>query len=376
MEQVTNPVRHRAFRILRLSVYAVVLVLAVLTAFFVLPATVRYEVSEHYLFSADGPDVPVYLAVMLPRDGPYQDIADFGVAGDSRVGVENWGPVDVLLMEALTGLDSSNELLISYSVSLSQGRARWLSPLDDSYLQPQERIEADHPLLVAQATQLASGQSEEEDAYQIFSFTADHLSWPEGTRMDASQSALEAYQTGVGGCGEFANLMTALCRAAKIPAASITGLALPWGPPLLTQRATWSHPGSAHAWVEAYTGEHWTFADPSWASRLPAHWLWFGDTHGSHLSYGELAAHDEVYDDILRWAEVQGEVIGAMSAPLKFVAATRGDEVSIVPTATVRKTWDGRWFNALAVFVAVTIGLALLEDRIRQAGVWQQGEGG
>ena len=310
--------------------------------------------------------MPVYLAVMLPRDGPYQDVSDFGMAGDSRAGVENWGPVDVLLMEALTGLDNSNDLLISYSVTLSQGKARWIAPLEDGHLQAQKGIEADDAQLVAQAAELASGQSE-DDAYQIHSFVADHLSWPEGTRMDVETSALAAYQTGIGGCGEFANLMTALCRAAGIPAASITGLAMPWGPPLLTQRATWSHPGGAHAWVEVYTGQHWTFADPSRASQFPGHWWWFGRTHGSHLSYGELAAHDEVYDDILRWAETQGEIIGAMSAPLKFVAATRGDEVSIVPSVAVRKTWDGRWFDAVAVFVAVAVGLGLLEDRIRQA---------
>lgn len=366
MGHASNPVRHRTLGILRLSIYTMILALAVLVAFFVLPATVRYEVKERYLFLADSPDVPVYLAVMLPRDGPYQTISDFGMTGDSRAGVQNWGPVDVVLIEALTGLDRSNELLISYSVTLPQGRARWIAPMENGYLQPQEGIEADDTLLAAQATELASGQSE-EDAYQIYSFTADHLSWPEGTRTDASQSALEAYQSGIGGCGEFANLMTALCRAAGIPTASITGLVMPWGPPLLTQRATWSHPGGAHAWVEVYTGQHWTFADPSWASQLPTHRLWFGYTHGMHVSYGELAAHDEVYNDIVHWAETQGEIIGAMSAPLKFAAATRGDEVSISPTVMVRKTWDGRWFDAVAVFVAVTVGLGLLEDRIRQS---------
>jgi hypothetical protein len=366
VEQPVNPVRRRALRILRLSIYILVLTVAILVAFLVLPATVQYKVGERYLFTASSPDVPVYLAVMLPPDGPYQTISDFGMVGDSRAGVQNWGPVNVVLMEALTGLDSNNELLISYRVSLSQGRARWIAPLEDGYLQAQGGIETDDPRLVTQARELVAGQSE-DDAYQIYSFVADHLSWPEGSRMDIEPSALTAYQTGIGGCGEFAYLMTALCRAAGIPAASITGLSMPWGPPLLTQRATWSHPGSAHAWVEVFTGEHWTFADPSWASQFPWHGLWFGYTHGSHLSYGEVAAHDEVYDDILGWAETQGEIIGAMSAPLKFVAATRGDEVSIVPTVTVKKTWDGRWFHGVAVFVAVTVGLALLEDRIRQA---------
>jgi hypothetical protein len=307
----------------------------------------------------------VYLAVMLPGNGPYQTIADFGMAGDARAGVETWGTLQVLLMEALTGLDNSHELEISYSVTLSQGRARWISAVEDGHLQPQANIEADHPLILAQATQLTGGQSR-EDAYQVYSFTAGHLSWPEGTRVDASQSALQAYESGIGGCGEFANLMTALCRAARIPAASITGLALPWGPPLVTQRATWSHPGGAHAWVEVYTGDYWEFADPSWASRVPLPQLWFGRAQGAHLSYGELAAHDEVYEDMLNWAQIQGDIIGAMSAPLKFAAATRGEGVSVVPTVTVKKTWDGRWSNAVAVFVAVTLGLALLEDRIRQ----------
>jgi len=357
--------RHTVLRVLRLVVYTVLLFLAVFSAFFILPATVRYEVVEFYTFSADRPDVPLYLAVMLPGNGPYQTIADFGMAGDARAGVQKWGTHDVMLMEALTGLDSSHELEISYSVTLSQGRARWITPVEERHLQPQASIESDHPLLLAQATQLAGGQSR-EDAYQIYTFTAEHLSWPEGTRMGDSQSALEAYQTGVGVCGEFANLMTALCRAARIPAASITGLSLPWGPPLVTQKATWSHPGGAHAWVEVYTGEYWEFADPSWASRVPLHRLWFGRTQGAHLSYGEVAAHDEVYGDMVNWAELQGDIIGAMSAPLKFAAATRGEGVSVEPTVTVKKTWDGRWSNAAAIFVAVTVGLALLEDRIRQ----------
>ncbi len=147
----------------------------------------------------------------------------------------------------------------------------------DFHLQPQPEIESDHPVLQKQADEVALGQSR-KDAYSIYSFTSDYLSWPVGTRIGGNQSALTAYTTCEGGCGEFANLMTALCRASQIPAQAITGLALPAYPPFWSSTSTWGHPGGAHAWVEVYSDGYWELADPSWASSLPGLFkpLWFG----------------------------------------------------------------------------------------------------
>jgi len=352
-------------RFLRLVVYLALMAAGVVLAFFVLPATVRYQVTERYLLDAGRPGIPVHLGVLVPKTGPYQSVGKVQVTLDGFASQEPRGAVDLVRLDGVTPEGGSLEAVIDYDVTLWQGPARWQAPAEPWHLAPQDEIEADHPLLVSQAAQL-TGEPSREGAYAIYRFVAGHLDWPSGSRMVGDQSAVVAYQSRVGVCGEFANLTTALCRAAGIPAESITGLAFPPTPPFLSSTATWSHPAGSHAWVEVYTGDYWEFADPSWASRVPLPQLWFGRTQGAHLSYGELAAHDEVYEDMLNWAQIQGDIIGAMSAPLKFAAATRGEGVSVVPTVTVKKTWDGRWSNAVAVFVAVTLGLALLEDRIRQ----------
>jgi hypothetical protein len=259
--------------------------------------------------------------------------------------------------------------VLSYDVTLRQGRATWDAPIETTDLAPQVDVEADAPALVAQAAQLTGSQSSEETerrALRIYTFTARHLSWPKGERIGGTQSALSAYETGIGVCGEFANLMTALCRAVGIPARPITGLLLPiMLPPYMSKTTTWLHPGGAHAWVEVHTGEHWRLADPSWASRLPFARLWFGRSLGAYLSYGESGAHARIYDDMQAWAEGHGEIIGAMSSPLHFAAAAGGEGITLQPLMTLQKGWDGRWFSAVGLYVGVVVGALLLERRLQ-----------
>ena len=175
-------------------------------------------------------------------------------------------------------------------------------------------------------------------------------------RTFVSSQPLEAYQNRKGVCGHFANLMTALCRAAKIPAQSVSGLHLPPYPPLWSATRTWGSPGGTHGWVEFHTAEGWEMDDPSAAYRTPLKALSFGNNRG-HLSYGERLAHARICEGMRGWAHAAGSMVGAMSGPLRFAAAADG-KVSFLPQATVKVTWSSRWF-----YVVALVGLFLSGHR-------------
>lgn len=66
-------------------------------------------------------------------------------------------------------------------------------------------------------------------------------------------SALETYKAGFGDCGEHAVLLAALLRAAGIPARVVFGVIF------MPLQSGYFY----HAWVNAYNGNEWIFADPA-----------------------------------------------------------------------------------------------------------------
>jgi len=213
-------------RVLRLLVYIAMLMVIPPGLFLLPPASVHYRIVERYRFSTGQPEARVYLAVMLPRSGPYQTIEGLTVDWQGEVRQRSYGAVDVVWMEGTTGDDGGLEAVLAYDVVLPQGRVEWDAGVADASLLLQANVESDAPALVEEAARLCGGEVN-EDARRIYTFTAHYLSWPSGTRMGGEQSALAAYESGVGVCGEFALLMTALCRACSVPAVSIDGLSLP-----------------------------------------------------------------------------------------------------------------------------------------------------
>ncbi|MGC9469605.1 MAG: transglutaminase domain-containing protein [Anaerolineae bacterium] len=366
---------------LRIPIYVFVLMTALLGSFFLLPARVRYHVRESYTFSGPEADVPVALGVMVPRSGPYQTVSAAALTWDGEVERQTEAALELLLLSGVLDPDGQQTAIIAYDVTLRQGRHQWEAPVQPAHTEPQPHIESTAPALQEQAAHLADGGGT-PTALQIHRFAARHLAWPEGTRSDVQPSALEAYRSGVGGCDEFAKLMVALCRAADIPAVTISGLAFPpMMVPFINSTRAWNHPAGAHAWVEVYTDGHWTLADPSWASRLPVKGLWFGRSDGTHLAYGETAYEAQLYEVLMRWVEARGALVGAMSAPLKFAAAAdatpvaaasaraepgeaaSAESVIVTPTATVRKTWDGRWGAAASAYLLLILLFAWIERR-------------
>ncbi|MBN2548525.1 MAG: transglutaminase domain-containing protein [Anaerolineales bacterium] len=350
----------------RYLIYLFSILSAVAACWYFLPATIRYHLTERYTFTGGPSDGEVFLSVMVPRTGPYQKIEHLKFIWKGGINTEKHTALDVLQMAGSLPASDIREAVITYDVTLWQGAARWQAPVEDLQLQPQDQIESDNSILAAQAQQLVQ-DSTRRDAMRLFDFTAGYLSWPQGERIGGDQSALAAYQSRIGGCGEFANLLTALCRASGIPVQSVSGLAFPAYPPLWKTSTSWGHPAGSHAWVEVNSEAGWELADPSWASNSLIKTRWFGYNDGSHLSYGEIGEHDRINDKIQTWAEERGQLIGAMSAPLKFAASASSDQITILSTVTVQKGWDGRWVNSLLIYLMGMVFIRVVEKHIRQA---------
>ena len=220
----------------------------------------------------------------------------------------------------------------------------------------------DHPLIRDRAAQIASGISL-VDAYRLYDFTSGYLNW---TAIDADcvggASALGAYQSGIGECGEFSRLMVALCRAAGIPSRPISGILLPnLEFPGMSTSSQGEHPGQAHAWVEFSNRYVWTIADPAWGS---AGWgfMQFGRNDGRHLRYGGAELEGKVYQELRDWATQQAPLTAKRFAALKYVLAAEPQDVRVAPGLSISKGWDGRWLNAVLVLGVMTLLLCRIRD--------------
>ncbi|MBN1372644.1 MAG: hypothetical protein JW987_11955 [Anaerolineaceae bacterium] len=331
--------------------------LLALLAFSALPAQVAYRIHERYTFSNPGPESTFALGVLLPKSGPYQQVSTPESIGARPVATHQNPDTQVLLFEApLPPGDTTVD--IAYTATLKQGPARWDGSTTPADLAEQPGIEVNGPEIQALAEQMPGAA--EDAILERFTYTARALNWPTGPRINVESSAVTALSEGIGGCTEFSFLFTALNRAAGVPTRSISGLAFQPLPPFIESKSTWNHPAGAHAWVEFYDGKQWAFGDPSWVSfRNPRRF--FGRADGAHLSYGEFSQEAAALQEIQAWVEERGQMVGGMTAPLKFSAASPAANVTFTPIVTVKKTADSRWWYGLFGFAAM-IALVKLGD--------------
>jgi hypothetical protein len=329
------------------------LTLVTVGSLFWLPASVKYSITENYTFYGARNEATVYLGVLIPHSGPYQSVTISEILWHGSVDQEFGRYVDVLKFVGDLEREANREAVIEYAVTLFQGRASWNGPIEDLHLLPQYNIESDHPAIVDVAASITDGNSK-EDAYAIYSFTCAHLVTAPGSRYFEDASALQAYQSRIGACGESANLMVALCRASGIPAQTIVGVILPDMLPYSSAQVKNSgHPAVSHAWVEYYTGNKWELADPASRASI-SNFLLFNRNDGRHLGFGEAEQLGDTYAEVHFWALSQGKAIGAEFEALKYIAAADRDDVVVTPKVTVRKGWDGRWLNLMVVWLITT----------------------
>jgi hypothetical protein len=256
-------------------------------------------------------------------------------------------------------------ILLSYDVFLPKGTVAWSGNVLPDELYPQIGIESDDPVLIAKSRSITTGKTL-QDARKIYDFVSTWLKWPRGNRVNDSSSAKVAFRRKTGVCSDFARLMTAMLRAAGIPARSVTGLALPQ---YFNIRSTadWNHQADSHAWVEFFADGRWHFADPSRGGS--SH---FDRSDGFHLTYDEEQAEVRVYEKCKTLVESEFTsgtnrdtgcvVIGAMSAPLKFVAVASNDRVKMIPRGSVGIDYGYR----IPVLLVITLLIILFEVLTRR----------
>ncbi len=358
-----SPEASRRLRLVNLAALIVVIPLT-LAAFFLVPAHVSYRVSQHYRFSADSAGTLLRLAVLIPRDGPYQRIDRLDVQWPGRFRRFPHGEADVIRFQDSLSAGEQQSATVQYTVRLPSGRTRWVAPVAGTDLAATQDIESDNLAIVNEALRLSSGRSR-KDAYGIYAFTTAHLSWPKERPGETRQSALEAYRNKEGVSTDFANLMAALCRAAGIPARSITGITFPEMLPFSSRTGRWAFPGERHAWTEFYTDAHWEMADASWSRLFRSRY--FGRNDGRRVAFGERDRIARTFAAQRTWARRIGQEKGSMAAPLFFTTGSNRTGARVQPVVTVQKIWDGRWLNLLAAIFLVAAPVRLIEYRMRRA---------
>lgn len=233
-----------------------------------------FNIKESYNISIPA-DEEAWLQVCLPVSYGYQRIDDIRVEG-----IDVW---EITLQDSfqeylftLTGNGQEQNIMIFYTVTLDGDSTTWQSPVMDAHLLPSEFIDSESDAIKEAAAPLIMAGDEIATAENIHRFVHGAISTSAGGVNQQAMTASEVLALKKGVCNDYANLMTAMLRAAGIPARSVSGNAMR----NLRKASDWSHPGDAHAWVEFYADGAWHFADPTWGNGT------FDNPDKWHLSYG------------------------------------------------------------------------------------------
>ncbi len=119
------------------------------------------------------------------------------------------------------------------------------------YIQPDNRIESNDPLIIAKAQELTQGcETSFQIVQKLFEFVNMYITYDTSDAY-RNKGALSALQTGRGVCEEYSTLFVALCRALNIPARVITG----YNADILEKNAEIDSRKVYHAWPEIYVEE-------------------------------------------------------------------------------------------------------------------------
>jgi transglutaminase-like putative cysteine protease len=111
--------------------------------------------------------------------------------------------------------------------------------------------------LARTAKALRRGKEPVEAVLAASRWVHDHLAYQPGT-TGVHTSAVEAWQTEMGVCQDFAHLTLLLLREMGVPARYVSGYLLPKVDAEVQQTVR----GESHAWIEAWTGGWWGY-DPT-----------------------------------------------------------------------------------------------------------------
>ena len=347
---------------LRIVLCLGLIIFIVLGAFFRLPANVYYHVAERYTFSGGDIDTPIYLGVMIPKSGPYQQVENVQIFWDGVRQEETFDFVDAVKLSGVKRGDEELVATIEYDVKLPQGSISWFAPVENFQRLPQVGIESDCECILKKSANLSDGVST-IDAYKIYAFTSDYLTYSQEDADCTSLSAAKALEIGSCVCAGYARLMTALCRASGIPSQMILGLVYP-DPMFISHTTSFpQNPDEAHAWVEFYSGGSWKMADPTWgAKRLKL--AQFNRNDGRHLVYGELEHVLAVDAELEAWALDQAKYILGETHCFRYIAVSGSTQTSFILEVPIQRKWDGRWLNTIIVWGIMIVLLCRFRGKI------------
>ncbi len=269
-----------------------------------------------------------WLQVDLPISYGYQQVNELKIEGSESWNIETHDDYQTMLC-TIKGTGSEQLVSISYTVTLLGDTDSWQMPNRDEYMLPGEFADSDHAAIQAAVEPLIVDGNDYETAKNIHQFVTSTVSPRAGDSINQmTMKASEVLDTRTGVCGDYAHLMTALLRAAGIPARDVAGNAMR----NLRKPSDWSHPGDAHAWVEFYADGGWHFADPTWGNGT------FDNADSWHLSYGTAMSdiNSQKIIDFYDGIKQKGYFIfGGMTAPLHFTAWCTSDGATITPRAQI-----------------------------------------
>lgn len=268
-------------RIYRWTIAVVAIVLCCAIAVSTLAGSRTFNVRETVTFVNDGPGVCTELKVVV---GLFQD----------------WSPYIDVLSETISPAshtiftdDLGNRFAEIIVKNLAKGQRvpvtlTWrieveelsfdLNACDNSaipsdlaqFLGSESYIESDNAQIKAKALSLASGKSGPcEIVEAIYDYVIDNMTYAGYVAENRGAKYALTYKRG--DCTEYATLMTALCRAAGIPARVIEGV-------------TNSEDDEVHDWVEAYLpGLGWVPFDPTWGRHAGARDTWLAAVEPNHI---------------------------------------------------------------------------------------------
>lgn len=286
----------------------------------------NWTLEETYLITAAEGQV-TYLEVLTPVSYGYQTVGEVEVSGADTHQVSRQGKL-ALVSAKVRGTGEEQAVTITYDVALSKGTVIWKDAEEDTDLLPGKHIQSDDPLIVATTEKLQTQKNAYQTAKDLSSFVSSTLQFDYSPKINHKQpTVMETLSSKKGVCADYANLTTALLRASGIRARSISGLVLKE----LSKAGEWNHQAGSHAWVEFLADDQWHFADPTWGNGL------FDHPDGYHLSFGGADDEAELYDNLLKkYERSDSTIIGAMSAPLKFVCASEDENAVLIPSGTVK----------------------------------------
>lgn len=288
-----------------------------------------YQITETYKIES-ATDKITYLSVDLPITYGYQSIGDIEVQNVEEYSYEQKGDYQTLNTH-IKGNGDEITVVVKYEITLAKGNISWHETVDNQYLNPSELIDSEDQKIIETAKSLIVKDDNLKTAKNISKFVSDNIQFDTTEKINQrSLKASEVLDNKQGVCYDYANLLTALLRAADIPTKSTGGLSVK----NLSQSSDWSSQAGSHAWVEFYIDGQWYFDDPSWGNK------YFMNSDGYHISYGTSIINinsQEYKDHIQKYDNEDFYIIGAMTAPIKFTAWSEDENAAIIPRVDIIK---------------------------------------